>query len=170
MPEQGYPMSDLLIFVFRSADDARSAGAALAALQDAAEVEAEDITVITRGSEGDVILDHSTRATTGQALGGGRWGTVIGLLFLDSALGQPAALRNAGLDPEFTRAVEAALDGGRAALGLRVRKLGVDRAVAAMVGRPGHIKTIRTRLSLEAEAALGAVKGGLPENVLAPKT
>ncbi len=162
-------MSDLLILVFRTADEARSAGSALAALQDTAEVEAEDITVITRGLEGDVTLDHSTRAATGQPLGGGRWGTVIGLLFLDGEMGQPAALRNASLDPGFTRDVATALDGGQAALGLRVRKLGVERAMAAMAGRPGHIKTIRTRLSPEAEAALAAVQGGLPEHVLAPK-
>jgi len=162
-------MSDLLIVVFRTADDARLAGAALAAMQDAAEVEAEDITVITRGPEGRVVLDHSTRLATGQALGGGRWGTAIGLLFLDGELGQPAVILNAGLDPRFMSEVAAALDQGGAALGLRVRKLGIERVVAAMVRRSGYVKAIRTRMSSGTEAALAAVQEGLPAQVLTPK-
>ncbi|OYW58667.1 MAG: hypothetical protein B7Z10_11465 [Rhodobacterales bacterium 32-66-7] len=162
-------MSDLLIAVFRSADDARAAGAALAALQDAAEVEAEDITVITRGPGGRVILDHSTRAATGLALGGGRWGTLLGLLFLDEAQGLPAAIQNAGLDPRFLHQVSGALDQGGAALGLRVRKLGIDRVATAMAGRPGYLSAIRTRLAPTVEAALKAVQDGLPAKVQAPK-
>lgn len=162
-------MSELLIVVFSTADNARSAGAPLAAFQDQAEVEAEDITVFTRGPEGRVVLDHSTRAATGQALGGGRWGTAIGLLFLDGDLGQPAVILNAGLDPRFVNEVAVALDQGGAALGLRVRKLGLDQVLAAMVRRPGYVRAIHTRMSSAAEAALVAVQDGLPPQVLTPR-
>jgi len=156
-------MSDLVIAVFHSTVAARAAGALLAAMQDKAEVEAEDIVVASRGLQGQVVLDQSMRMATGRSLGGGRWGMVIGMLFLMGEQGRPAAVERAGLDPQFLRDVAAALDDERAALGLRVRKLGIDRVIEVLGAQARPVRVIRTRMSAAAEAALFTLQADLPD-------
>jgi len=160
-------MSDLMIAVFRTPAAARSAAEALAALQDTAGVESEDIAVVLRSTDGSVALDLLTRRDTGKPLGGGRWGATIALLFLDGALGQPAVVVNAGLDPRFVSQLPATLDNGAAAIVFRARKLGVDRVVATLSTRPGYLEAIHTRMTAATETALLAVHDALPQRVAA---
>lgn len=158
-------MSDLMIAVFSTPAAARLAAEALASVQDKARVEAEDIAVVTRGTDGAVTLDFLTRRDSGRALGGGRWAATIALLFLDGELGRPSVVVNAGLDPRFVNQLPATLANGAAAIVVRVRKLGTDRAVATLCKQRGYVQAIHTRMTAATETALRAVHDALPEQV-----
>ena len=158
-------MSHIVVAIFSDEEAARMAGAALAQLQDRVGTEPEDIVVVTRSGAGRVTLDQSVRPDSGRALGGGRWGALIGTMFIRNDKGQPGFFRQAGMDERFLAAVGQALDRGGAALGIRVRELGVDRVQdrLALLRVPGRVLT--TRLDPRTEAALDRAAAGLPEHV-----
>ncbi|MGL4235158.1 DUF1269 domain-containing protein [Tabrizicola sp.] len=166
-------MSDLIVIVYRSLDAAFVAGENLAALQQEAGTEPEDIVVITGNGKDRVSVNQSIDLATGSPLGGGRWGTLIGMLFLDrrspeaSEGGLAARLYDAGLDPKFLKDVARSLDKGGAAVGMRVRMLGADRVVDRVKGLKPSPKVLRTRLSPEAEEALYDMQDQIPGQALA---
>ncbi len=165
-------MSDLILAVYRSQSAAFVAGESLAALQQAAGTEPEDIVVITRDKAGRVSVNQSIDLATGEALGGGRWGTLIGMLFLDSRgptagnRGLAAQFRATGLDERFLQDAAHALDKGGGAVGLRVRLLGRDRVLEKLKSLKGSPKVLWTRLSPDTEDALHDMQGQIPEAVL----
>jgi uncharacterized membrane protein len=165
-------VSDLVIIVYRSLDAAYVAGENLAALQQEAGVEPEDIVVVTRNADGRVSVNQSIDLATGSALGGGRWGTLIGMLFLDrrkpvaNGKGLAAQFHNAGLDGKFLQDVAKCLDKGGAAVGMRVRMLGSDRVVKTVKGLKGTPKILKTRLGAETEEALHNMQDQIPDQVL----
>ena len=76
-------MSDLIIAIYRSQDVAFVAGEMLAAFQQEAGVEPEDIVVVTRDGADRLAVNQSIDLATSAPLGGGRWGMLIGMMFLD---------------------------------------------------------------------------------------
>lgn len=165
-------MSDLILAAYGSRTAAFAAGERLAALQVEAAVEPEDIVVVTRGGPGRVSLNQSLDAVTGKPLGGGQWGTLLGMLFLDgrnpTGQGQGLAeqLLASGLDADFLRDVSASLTPQGAVVGLRVRKLGVDRVRARLDALEGRPTILRARLSTETEAALRDLQEQIPLGAL----
>lgn len=165
-------MSDLIIAVYRSETAAFVAGDNLVALQHAAGTEAEDIVVVTRDKTGRVSVNQSIDLATGEPLAGGRWGALIGLLFLDSGKDQPkgkglaARFSATGLDARFVQEVAGSLDAGGAAVGMRVRLLGRDRVEEALKSGKGSPKVLWTRLSPDAEDALVDMHDQIPDSVL----
>lgn len=165
-------MSDLILAVYRSPNAAFAAGQALAVFQRAAGTEAEDIVVVTRDASGRVAINQSVDVASGRPLGGGRWGTLIGLMFLDRRKPQPGAkglaaqFRAVGLDEKFLQDATKALEKGSAAVGMRVRLLGRDRVVEQLTNMAGSPRIFSTRLSPDTEEALIDMQGQIPEAAL----
>ncbi|HLQ17825.1 MAG TPA: DUF1269 domain-containing protein [Tabrizicola sp.] len=165
-------MSDLIIAAYRSPNSAFVAGESLAALQQEAGVEPEDIVVVTRGAAGRVTVNQSIDLATGQPLGGGRWGALIGMLFLDGrkptgrGTGLAEQLHAAGLDATFLQDVSRSLGKNGAAVGLHVRMLGVDRVQSHLEALAGSPKILRARLDGATEAALEDLQGQIPASTL----
>jgi uncharacterized membrane protein len=165
-------LSDLIIAVYRSQNAAFVAGESLAALQQEAGTEPEDIVVITRDANGRVSVNQSVDLATGAALGGGRWGSLIGMLFLDrrkpvdGGVGLSSQLRAAGLDARFLQDVVQSLDVGGAAVGMRVRLLGAVRVVERLRDRSGNPRILQTRIDAETEETLYDMQGQIPDQVV----
>lgn len=164
-------MSDLILAIFRSETAAFVAGEKLAVLQQQAGTEPEDIVVITRDATGGISVTQSVDVATGRALGGGLWGALIGMLFLDKrrpvtgGKGLSSQFRTAGLDAAFLQDVAASLDAGGAALALRVRLLGARRVRDWFAALPEKPRVLSTRLSAEAEEALIDMQAQIPAQV-----
>lgn len=165
-------MSELIIAVYASPRDAFAAGQGLAVLQREAGTEPEDIVVVTRNTEGRVSVNQSVHKDSGRPLGGGSWGALIGMLFLDgrdpiaAGTGLAAQFHAAGLDGDFLQTVYRALGPGAAAVGLRVRLLGADRVEKRIRSLPGNPKILRQRLSADAEESLYDLQEQIPESLL----
>lgn len=166
-------MSDLILFVYRSPSAAFIAGEALAVLQQEAGTEPEDIVVVTKEATGQVSVNQSINMATGQPLGGGRWGTMIGMLFLDqrkpakNGKGLSAQLLETGIDPAFLQSAGEALTKGSAVVGLRVRLLGASRVLDRVKALKAVPKILQTRLAAATEDGLYEMQAQIPEQVLA---
>ncbi len=165
-------MSDLIVVAFRSEAAATAARNALLALQQAAGTEPEDIILVTRTGAGQITLDQSTWHATGLPLGGGRWGMLIGSLFLDdrkptkqSKKGLAALFRKAGLDAAFLQDVSQSLDSGGTALGMRVRKLGAKAVLDRLASLPETGMVMHRALSADVESDFEALHDVIPEYV-----
>ena len=167
-------MSDLILAFYRTPAAAFAAGQALAVFQQAAGTEAEDIVVVTRDGSGRVQVNQSIDRATGKPLGGGRWGALIGLLFLDrrkpqaEGKGLAAQFRAVGLDDAFLLNASKALGATGAAIGMRVRLLGRDRVIEKLTALDGKPKIHWTRLNPDTEDALFDMQAQIPEAVLGP--
>lgn len=165
-------MSDLILAIYRTPNAAFAAGQALAVFQRASGTEAEDIVVVTRDASGRVGINQSIDLATGKPLGDGRWGALIGLMFLDRRKPQPdakglaAQFRAVGLDEGFLQDATKALGKGGAAVGMRVRLLGRDRVVEKLTSMPGKLRIFWTRLGPDTEDALLDMQGQIPEAAL----
>jgi uncharacterized membrane protein len=165
-------VSDLIIAIYRSQTTAFVAGENLVALQQDAGTEPEDIVVVTRDKTGRVSVNQSIELATGEPLGNGRWGALIGMMFLDSGKGQPkdkglaARFRATGIDARFVQEVAGSLQKGGAAVGMRVRLLGRDRVVERLKGMKGNPKILWTRLNPDTEEALVDMQDQIPDSVL----
>jgi uncharacterized membrane protein len=165
-------MSDLIVAAFRSEAAATAARNALLALQQTAGTEPEDIILVTQTGAGQITLDQSVWLATGMPLGGGRWGMLIGSLFLDgrkpgkrSQKGLAALFRKAGLDVAFLQDVSQSLASGGAAVGMRVRNLGAKAVTDRLAGLPETGKVMHSALSAEVESELAAMHDLIPEYV-----
>lgn len=167
-------MSDLIIAAYRSQNAAFVAGESLAVLQQEAGTEPEDIVVITRDGTGRVSVNQSIDLASGNPLGGGRWGALIGMLFLDrrkpvaDGVGLASQFRAAGLDSDFLQAVVTSLDAGGAAVGMRVRLLGAKRVTERLQKLAGHPRILQTRIGAETEEVLFDMQEQIPERVIQP--
>lgn len=165
-------MSDLIIAAYGRQNDAFLAGESLAALQQEAGVEPEDIVVITRDATRRVSVHQSIDLATGQPLGGGLWGALIGMLFLDRGPPDPqgrglaAQFEATGIEPAFLRDVAKSLEANGAAVGLRVRMLGADRVKARLQSLRGEPRVLITRLSAATEEALCDLQGQIPQSAV----
>lgn len=165
-------MSDLILAAYASQPAAFAAGERLAALQAETGVEPEDIVVVTRNGSGRVSLNQGIDGTTGQPLGGGRWGALIGMLFLDprrptgQGRGLAEQLLASGLSAEFLNDVFKSLTQKGAVVGLRVRKLGVDRVREKLEALPNRPNILQAWLSPETEDALRELQDQIPQGVL----
>ncbi|MFO1201764.1 MAG: DUF1269 domain-containing protein [Tabrizicola sp.] len=165
-------MSELILLVYRSQNAAFVAGEALVALQQDAQTEPEDIVVVTKDAGGKVSVNQSIDMASGLPLGGGRWGALIGMLFLDKRKPAPGGkglasqFLDAGLDAAFVQGAAQALENGGAAVGMHVRLLGADRVLDRIKTLKGEPKVLRARLSADAEDALHDMQAQIPDQVL----
>lgn len=126
-------------------------------------VDLEDAVVAVKQPDGKVKLNQIHDLTTAGAIGGGFWGALVGLIFLNplfgAAVGAGAgaisgALSDVGINDQFMKELTATLHPGSSALFVLVRKTTADKVLEELKGTGGKI--IKTSLSHDDEAKLQA--------------
>jgi uncharacterized membrane protein len=116
----------------------------------------EDAVVVENDVDGKVHLRQALNLTTAGAIGGGFWGSLVGLLFLNPLLGAAVgagigaasgSLSDLGINDNFLREVGETLPPGTAALCLLVRNSTPDRLVERLRTHAPHARLLRTSLS-----------------------
>ena len=115
--------------------------------------------VAVKRADGKVLLHQSYSLPTAGAVGGGFWGLLIGVLFMNPLLGIVAgaaagatagALSDIGIEDHFMKELAATLRNGSSALFVLVRKATPDKVLEALQGTGG--KVLKTSLSHEDES------------------
>jgi uncharacterized membrane protein len=157
-------MSDLVVIGFDDEHKAFEMRAALAKLQKEYLIEMEDVVVVTKNDKGKVKLHQAVNLTAAGAVGGGFWGMLIGMIFLNPLLGAAVGagagalsgkLRDLGISDQFMKELAEALRNETSALFVLVRKVTPDKVLEALKGFKG--KVIQTSLSKDKEEDLRKV-------------
>lgn len=156
-------MSTLVAVVFNDESTAFEMRAALAKMQKQYLLEMEDAVVVTRDSNGKTKLHQAVSLTTAGAVGGGFWGMLIGLLFLNPLLGAvvgagagalAARFQDLGLDDKMMKDMGESLKPGSSALFVLVRKATADKVLEGLKPFVGKGKVFQTNLNKDDEKAL----------------
>ncbi|MFZ2088747.1 MAG: DUF1269 domain-containing protein [Desulfobaccales bacterium] len=126
-------------------------------------VDLEDAVVATKDKDGKVNLHQIHSTVKAGALGGGFWGALVGLIFLNPLLGMAVgaasgaaagALTDVGINDQFMKDLAANLKPNSSALFVLVRKATPERVLEELQGTGGKI--LKTSLSHEDETKLQA--------------
>ena len=126
-------------------------------------IDLEDAVVAVKNEKGKVKLHQAVNLTAAGAVGGGFWGSLIGLIFLNPLLGAAVgaaagavsgALTDVGVDDKFMKELAASMTPGSSVLFVLVRKATPDKVLAELEGSGG--KVLKTSLSHDDEAKLQA--------------
>lgn len=156
-------MSNLIVVGFDNELKADEVLHKLGELQKEHLVDLEDAVVVIKNQKGKVKIKQAYDLVTSGAIGGGFWGSLIGLLFLHPLLGVAAgiatgalsgALTDIGIDDDFIEDLGKTLESGTSALFLLVRKATPDKVLEEL--RPYGGRLLRTSLSKSDEASLKA--------------
>jgi len=124
-------------------------------------VDLEDAVVATKDKDGKVNLHQIHSTVKAGALGGGFWGALVGLIFLNPLLGMAVgaasgaaagALTDVGINDQFMKDLAANLKPNSSALFVLVRKATPERVLEELQGTGGKI--LKTSLSHEDETKL----------------
>jgi uncharacterized membrane protein len=159
-------MADLVAIAFDDEATGFELRAELVKLQKEYLIELGDAVVVTRGEDGAVKLHQATNLTAAGAVGGGFWGLLIGMLFLNPLIGAAVgagagalsgALTDIGIDDRQMKEMGASLKPGGSAVFVLVRKVTGDKVLERLerFRAKGHILT--TSFPAEAEARLRAL-------------
>lgn len=149
-------MSSLVVVGFPSSEEAQQVRRELVDIQRERLIALEDAVVVEHDAEGQVQLHQALNLTAAGALGGGFWGALVGLLFLNPLLGAAVgaglgaasgSLSDLGIDDGFMRELGETLPRGSAALCLLVRDSTPDRLVERLRAHAPHARLLRTNLS-----------------------
>lgn len=160
-------MSDLIVMSFDTDLKAEKVRLELLEMQREHLVDLEDAVVVVRDADGRIKLRQLHHLTASGAIGGGFWGTLVGLLFLSPlfglAVGAAAgavagALTDVGIEDRFMKELGETLEPGTSALCVLARKVTGDKVVEAL--RPFEGKLLRTSLSHEDERRLRQALAG----------
>ena len=160
-------MSNLVVIAFDDEYKAFELRALLAKMQREYLIEMEDAAVVTKEAGGKVKLHQAVNLTAAGAIGGGFWGMLIGMLFLNPLLGAAVGagagaisgkLSDIGINDNFIRELSESLKPGTSALFLLVRKATPDKIVERLQGFGG--KVLKTSLSKDKEEELQKVLSG----------
>ena len=171
-------MSDLIVIAFDNQDDAFAVRQDLAKAQSEYLVELEDAVVVTRPDAEHYQLHQAANLTAAGALGGGFWGGLIGLLFLNPLLGAAvgagagALAGNAsdyGINDDFIRQIGKTVPVGSGAVFILSRKMNLDKLLSRLERYGSRARVIQTSLGNEDEARLrSALSGGAGQAVNVP--
>jgi len=157
-------MSDLIVIGFDDEHKAFEMRAELAKLQKEYLIEMEDVVVVTKDDKGKVKLHQAVNLTAAGAVGGGFWGMLIGMIFLNPLLGAAVGagagalsgkLRDIGISDNFMKELGETLKNNTSALFVLVRKVTPDKVLEGLKGFKG--KVIQTSLSKDREEKLREV-------------
>jgi uncharacterized membrane protein len=149
-------MSSLVVVGFPNVEEAELVRRELVDIQREQLIALEDAVVVEHDGEGQVHLRQAINLAAAGALGGGFWGTLVGLLFLNPLLGAAVgagvgaasgSLSDIGINDSFMRELGETLPRGSAALCLLVRQATPDRVVERLRAHAPHAKLLRTNLS-----------------------
>jgi uncharacterized membrane protein len=156
-------MSDLIAVAFDDPAKAFDLRARLAEMQKEYLITMDDAVVVTRDDDGKIKLHQATNLTAAGALGGGFWGMLIGLLFLNPLLGLAVGagtgaiagrLSDLGIDNKFMKEVGEEVKPGGAALFVLVRKATADKVLSKLKDFTGSGRILQTSLTKDREDAL----------------
>jgi uncharacterized membrane protein len=162
-------MSDLVVMSFPDQQTAFELRAELAKLQKEYLIDMEDVVVVTKDDNGKVKLHQAVSLTAMGAVGGGFWGMLIGLLFLNPLLGAAVGagagalsgkLTDVGVDDNFMKQLAESFKPGCAAVFVLVRKVTGDKVLEALKDFRGKGKVLQTSLTKDKEAELRRVIEG----------
>ncbi|MEJ2670944.1 MAG: DUF1269 domain-containing protein [Deltaproteobacteria bacterium] len=126
-------------------------------------VDLEDAVVATKDKDAKVKLHQILSTVKAGAVGGGFWGALIGLIFLNPLLGMAVgaasgaaagALSDVGINDQFMKELAENLKPNSSVLFVLVRKATPERVLEELQGTGGKI--LKTSLSHEDEAKLQA--------------
>jgi len=156
-------MSELIVIGYDNPFEAEEVRIRLLKLQREYLIDLEDAVVAVKQANGKVKLNQALDLTAAGAVGGGFWGALVGLLFLNPLLGAAVgagagaisgALSDVGINDDFMKDLANTLKPGSSALFVLVRKVTPDRALEELKGAGGKI--LKTSLSHDDEAKLQA--------------
>jgi uncharacterized membrane protein len=156
-------MSNLVAVVFEDEITAFEVRTALLRLQRENLIELEDSVVVTRNAKGRVKLDPATNLTAAGAIGGGFWGMLIGMIFLNplfgAAVGATAGAiagsrQDIGVNDQMVREVGQSMKPGTSALFILVRRATLDKVLDELKPFAGKGKIFQSSLTKDDEAAL----------------
>jgi uncharacterized membrane protein len=149
-------MASLVVVGFPKADEAEQVRRELVDIQREQLIALEDAVVVEHDGDGKVHLRQAVNLTAAGAVGGGFWGSLVGLLFLNPLLGAAvgagmgaasASLSDIGINDNFMRELGETLPRGSAALCLLIREATADRVVERLRAHAPHAKLLRSNLS-----------------------
>ena len=156
-------MSTLVAVVFDDPTTAFEMRTALFKMQKEHLIDLEDSVVVTRNEKGKTKLDQATNLTSAGAIGGGFWGMLIGMIFLNpllgAALGATAGALSAkftdiGLSNQMMKDIASNFKPGSSALFVLFRRATPDKVLAGLKDFAGKGKVFQTSLNKDDEAAL----------------
>lgn len=158
-------MSNLIVIVFDDEATAFEMRTALVKMQKEYLIEMEDAVVVTKNDAGKVQLHQAVNLTAAGAVGGGFWGTLIGLLFLNPLLGAAVGagagalsglMSDIGIDDKQMKEIGQSFTPGSSALFVLIRKATTDKVLDGLKEFAGKGKVFQTSLSKTDEASLRA--------------
>ena len=163
-------MSELIAIAFDDETTGFELRTELVKMQKEYLIELEDAVVVTRPSEDDIQLHQAVNLTAAGAVGGGFWGALVGLVFLNPLLGAAVGagagalagrFSDIGINDDFMRDVGHSLQPGGSAVFILLRKMTADKVLARLEGFHHRGRILQTSLSQEDEQKLrDALSGG----------
>lgn len=156
-------MSDLIVIGYDDLFKAEETRLKLVKMQRDYLIDLEDAVVAVKDQDGKVRLNQAYPLTQMGAVGGGFWGALVGMLFLNPLLGAAVgagagaisgALSDVGVNDKFMKELAQNLQPGSSALFVLVRKATPDKVLEELKGAGG--KVLQTSLSHEDESKLQA--------------
>lgn len=171
-------MSDLIVVAFDNEATGFELRAELVKMQKEYLLELEDVVVATRSSENDIKLHQAMNMTAAGAVGGGFWGTLVGVLFLNPLLGAAVGaasgaiagrFTDVGINDDFMKDVGKAIVPGGSAVFILVRKMTADKVLARLEAFHKSGRVLQSSLSDADEARLReAFDGGKLADLVQP--
>ncbi len=164
-------MSTLVAVVFPDESTAFEMRAALIKMHKQYLVELEDAVVVTRDQKGGTKLDQAVNLTAVGAVGGGFWGMLIGMIFLNPLLGAAVGagagalasrFHDIGLDDQMMRDVGSSLKSGTSAVFVLIRRASSDKVLEGLKQFVGKGKVYQTSLNKDDEAKLREALEAVP--------
>ncbi|MGB9437873.1 MAG: DUF1269 domain-containing protein [Desulfobacterales bacterium] len=162
-------MSTLVVIGYDDEFKAEEVRLKLRKLQKDYLIDLEDAVVAVKDAKGKIKLHQAINLKAAGAIGGGFWGALIGLIFLNPLLGAAmgatagavsGALSDVGINDKFMKDLADNMNQGSSALFVLVRKATPDKVLDELKGSGGKI--LKTSLSHDDEervqAALSAAK------------
>lgn len=156
-------MADLLVIEFDTEAKAEEVRQKLLTLQKEYLIELGDAVIAVKSAEGQIKLNQLFQPVKAGAVSGAVWGSLIGLLFLmplaGAAVGAATGalsgrLSDVGINDAFMKEAAAALQSGKAALFLLIRKMTTDKILNELRGSGGIV--LRSSFDETKEEALQA--------------
>ena len=141
-------MSNLVVIGYDDPFKAEEVRLKLRKMQKDYLIDLEDAVVAVKNEKGKVKLHQAVNLTAAGAVGGGFWGSLIGLIFLNPLLGAAVgaaagavsgALTDVGVDDKFMKELATTMTPGSSVLFVLVRKATVDKVLDEIKGTGGKI-------------------------------
>ena len=156
-------MSNLVVILFDDETTAFDMRTELVKMQKEYLIEMEDAVVVTKNESGKIQLHQAVNLTAAGAVGGGFWGTLVGMIFLNPLLGAAVGagagalsglLADIGISDKQIKEISESFKPGNSALFVLVRRATTDKVLEGLKEFAGKGKVVQTSLSKDSEEAL----------------